>query len=79
MASPHVVPDWIEIRKGNAPVLLLAPYGGRRAAPRHPAAVTKSTTCTIKPGASPGAHRPCDSDPFMLPYAPWARRRIYRG
>ncbi len=36
MPSPWGVPDWIETHTGSAPLLLLAPHGGRRAGTRHP-------------------------------------------
>jgi hypothetical protein len=29
-------PDWIELRAGRVPIVLLAPHGGRRVAPRRP-------------------------------------------
>src|SRR4051794_38931887 len=30
------IPDWIEVRRGTAPLLLFAPHAGRRTAPRRP-------------------------------------------
>jgi hypothetical protein len=30
------LPEWIELTPGRAPLLLFAPHGGRRVAPRHP-------------------------------------------
>jgi hypothetical protein len=36
MPSSPPVPKWVETRGGHAPVLLLAPHGGRRTASRHP-------------------------------------------
>ncbi len=35
-ASTMAVPEWIEVRRGTAPLLLFAPHGARRTLPRRP-------------------------------------------
>jgi len=36
MAPDAAIPEWIEVHTGSRPIILLAPHGGRRSAPRRP-------------------------------------------